>query len=560
MRQRRPFHRKKAVTKSKTAGETQVSEEKVEEPAKPAVKYIELPTSLTVKQLSELLNVSGVDVIKQLMRNGVMAHINQVLDYEVAAAVAGEYGFSLPGKSDTAGKTAGEKEEKKYHRFHEEPSEHQVTRPPVVTIMGHVDHGKTSLLDAIRETNVIDTEAGNITQHIGAYQVEIKGNLITFLDTPGHEAFTAMRARGAQATDIAILVVAADEGVMPQTAEAIDHAKAAGVPILVAINKTDKPGANSDKVKQQLGEHNLLLEEWGGDVICVNVSAKMKEGISDLLENILVVAEVSELKANPDRPAVGVVIEAEMDKTRGPMATVLIQAGTLISGDVIVAGETWGKVKAMLNDKGKRVKKAGPSTPVIVMGLNNVCRAGDALEVVSSEKEARSKLDSRLLEQQIEAITSKRPAKLEDIYSQIASGQIKELNIILKTDVEGSIEPIKLSLEKLSNDQVKVRIIHSASGTMTESDVLLAVASKGIIIGFNARIEPGAKNLADVEGVDIRNYAVIYHIIEDVEKAMKGMLEPVYINVVDGRAEVKAVFTAGKKDKVAGVIVREGKF
>lgn len=521
-------------------------------------KQIELPASITVKDLADKLDVTPVQVIKQLMRNGIMANINQVLDHDLALLVARDFNFEIKEIPKKATPLAPA-EVKKSLRFREEPSKAQVIRPPVVTIMGHVDHGKTSLLDAIRHTNVIATEAGGITQHIGAYQVEYNGKRISFLDTPGHEAFTAMRARGANVTDIAVIVVAADDGVMPQTVEAIDHARAAGVPIIVAINKIDKPGANPERIKKQLGEMGLVLEEWGGDVICVNVSAKKNVGIPDLLENILAMAEVSELKANPDRPAVGPVIEAEMDKTQGPLATVLIQAGTLHIGDVVAVGNTSGKVKAMLNDKGKRVKKAEPSTPVIVLGLNTVPRAGDILEVVSSEKEARAILEKRELDKQKEAAAPKKLTNLDELYSQIREGQVKELNIILKTDVQGSIEPIRLSLEKLSTDQVKIKIIHSGTGTITESDILLAIASKAIIIGFNSKPEPGAKKMAELEGVDIRNYSVIYNLVEDVEKAMKGLLEPVYVEVVEGRATVKSIFPAGKRIKVAGCLVNEGK-
>ncbi|MBI4334950.1 MAG: translation initiation factor IF-2 [Chloroflexi bacterium] len=519
-------------------------------------KPMELPASITVKDLAGRLGVTPVQVIKQLMRNGIMANVNQELPYEVAAVVARDFNFEMKDIPKKLTAVAGSK---KSARFREEPSKDQVIRPPVVTIMGHVDHGKTSLLDAIRHTNVIATEAGGITQHIGAYQVESDGKRITFLDTPGHEAFTAMRARGANVTDIAIIVVAADDGVMPQTVEAIDHARAAGVPVIVAINKIDKPGANPEKIKKQLGELGLVLEEWGGEVITVNVSAKKNLGIPELLENILVLAEVSELKASPNKPAAGTVVEAEMDKNQGPLATVLIQSGTLHVGDVVVVGTTGGKVKAMLNDKGKRVRKAEPAAPVIVLGLDTVPQAGDILEAVAGEKEARAILEKRGLQKQREAAAPKKAASLDQLYSQIREGQVKDLNIILKTDVQGSIEPIRLSLEKLSTDQVKVKTIHSGTGTITESDVLLAIASRAIIIGFNSKPEPGAKKMAELEGVDIRNYSVIYNLVEDVEKAMKGMLEPVYEEVVDGRATVKSVFPSGKKTRAAGCQVNEGK-
>jgi len=426
----------------------------------------------------------------------------------------------------------------------------------VVTIMGHVDHGKTKLLDAIRQTNVVDTEAGSITQHIGAYQVQVHGQKITFLDTPGHEAFTTMRARGAKATDIAILVVAADDGVMPQTLEAIDHARAADVPIVVAINKIDKSNANVDRVKQQLADNGLLIEEWGGDVVCVPVSAKQGDGISDLLENLLIVAEIQELKADPTRPAVGVVIEASLDSSMGSLATVLIQSGTLHVGENVVVGETWGRVKAMFDDKGKRVRKAGPSMPVGVLGLNSVPQAGDALNVVGSEREARVGAQQRQYGR--EGAKRVGAPSLSNLFSQIQTGQVKELNIIVKTDVQGSLDPIRSSLERLGSEAVSVRIVHSGSGSITKNDVMLAIASRGIIIGFNTRPEPEAKLLAESEGVDIRNYQVIYNLVEDVEKALAGMLEPVYIDVVEGHAEVRAIFKV-RQGQIAGVYVADGK-
>jgi translation initiation factor IF-2 len=517
--------------------------------AKPEAKRaVVLPRRLTVKQLADILGVSGIDAIKCLMRNGVMANINQVVDYETAAIVAADLGFE--SKEEPQAPQAAPKP-----RIAETGKGIKL-RPPVVTIMGHVDHGKTKLLDAIRQTNVVDTEAGQITQHIGAYQVEIHGQKITFLDTPGHEAFTAMRARGAQVTDIAILVVAADDGVMPQTLEAINHAKAAGVPIVVAINKIDKPTANPDRVKQQLAENGVIIEEWGGDVIAVPVSAKRGDGIPDLLENLLIVAEILELKADPDRPAIGVVIEARLDSSRGPMATVLVQTGTLEIGDYVVVGDIWGKVKAMFDDKGKRVKKAGPSTPVGVLGLSSVPQAGDSLTVVSGEKEARAEVQRQQKEKEMSS-TSKVP-KLSNLFAQIQAGNVKELSIILKTDVQGSIEPIRDSLERLGSGEVKVRIVHSGSGSITENDVLLAIASKGIIIGFNARPEPGAKRLAEQEGVDIRSYQVIYTLVEDVEKALAGMLEPTYVDVVEGHGEVRATFST-RQGKIAGVYVTDGK-
>jgi translation initiation factor IF-2 len=516
--------------------------------SEPEPKLVEIPHSVAVRQLADLLQVSAVDIIKQLMRNGIFANINQVIDYETAAAVAANLGYEAHPESRTA--RAGES--KRYQPQEDEASGLKL-RPPVVTIMGHVNHGKTRLLDAIRQTNVMDTEAGGITQHIGAYQVEVNGQKITFLDTPGHEAFTVMRARGAQVTDITILVVAADDGVMPQTLEAIDHARAAGVPIVVAINKIDKPEANIETVKQQLADAGLVIEEWGGDVVSVPISAKENKGITELLDNLLVVAEMEELKADPSRPAVGVVIEAKMDKSRGPMATVLIQSGTLKVGDTVVVGSTWGRIRAMFNDVGKRVRKAEPSMPVAILGLDSLPQVGDTLNAVPGEHQARALIQKHQQERPPKAVS------LDNLFDQISAGQVKELNVILKADVQGSIEPIRSSLERLATDKVQVRIIHSSSGNITESDVMLAIASKGLIIGFGTDIEAGARRLADVEGVDIRSYDVIYNLVDDVEKALKGMLEPTYVDVVEGRAEVKAVFPSGKKLKVAGVSVIEGK-
>ena len=510
-----------------------------------------IPPALTVKQLADILGVSGIEVIKYLMRNGIMANINQVIDFDSAVTVATELGCEVTEEPQTAG---GDVEK---YDFMEEDSADQKQRPPVVTIMSHVDHGKTRLLDTIRETNVVDTEAGNITQHIGAYQVEVHGQKITFIDTPGHEAFTAMRARGAKVTDIVILVVAADDGIMPQTVEAIDHVRAADVPIVVAINKIDKPDANVDRVKQQLADKNLLIEEWGGDVVCVQVSAKRGDGISDLLENLLIVAEVQELRANPTRPAIGVVIEASLDSSKGSLATVLVQTGTLNIGNNVVVGETWGRIKAMFDDRGRRIRGAEPAMPVEVLGLNSVPQAGDLLTVVSSEKEGRAAAQRRQSERA--GINASMAPRLSNLFARIQAGQEKELNILLKTDVQGSLDPIRISLERLGSDELKVRIVHSDSGNITENDVMLAIASKGIIIGFNTRPEPGAKLLADQEGVDIRCYEVIYKLVEDVEKALVGLLEPTYEDVVEGHAEVRAVF-AVRPGKIAGAYVTDGKF
>ncbi len=510
--------------------------------------YISLPPTLSVKQLADLLQVSAVEVIKQLMRNGVMANINQAVDFDTAAVVADHFGYKSKRQPVFA----------QVKRPVLTGSGKLSPRPPVITIIGHVDHGKTSLLDAIRQSNVIATEAGAITQHIGAYQVEVNSRKITFLDTPGHEAFTAMRARGTQITDIAVLVIAADDGVMPQTIEAINHARAANVPIVVAINKIDKPNANPDKLKQQLADLELIIEEWGGDTVCVPISAKKKQGIDELLENLLLVADILELKAEHDCPAEGVVIEARLDKTRGPIASLLVQKGILKPGDTIAISNTWGRVKAMFSELGKQLNKAEPATPVEVLGLNAVPQAGDSFKVVGSEREARTLLEKHKGTQQ-KVPTHAKTLSLSDLSTQISTGQIKELNIILKTDVQGSIEPIRDSLEQLGDERVKVRVIHSGSGSITESDVLLALASKGIIIGFNSRPEPGAQRLAEAEGTSIRYYNIIYELVKDVDKALKGMLEPTYTEVVEGQAEVLAIFDAGKKGKVAGVSVKEGK-
>jgi len=509
-----------------------------------------IPRTLTVNQLATLTKASSVEVIKELMKNGVMASINQVIDFQTASLVARDMGFEPEEETRTeegAGRAAYEEEDPSLL----EP------RPAVVTIMGHVDHGKTKLLDAIRKTNVVAEEVGGITQHIGAYQVEVHGQRITFIDTPGHEAFTAMRARGAKATDIAVLVVAADDGVMPQTVEAIDHAKAAGVPIVVAVNKIDLPDANPDRVKQQLSEHSLLIEEWGGDVICVPVSAKTQEGLPNLLENILLLAEVQELKANPHRPAAGVVIEAELDSSRGPMATVLVQTGTLRVGDVVVAGETWGRVKAMFDEWGHRRKTAGPATPAKVMGLTSVPQGGDLLAVLKDEHLAREIVEERQREREAAALRPTQVVTLETFYGEVQAGKIRELNIVLKTDVQGTLDAGRNALERLSEETVKVNIIHAAAGNVIESDVLLALASKGIVVGFNTRPEPGARRLAETEGVDIRYYEIIYELVDDVTKAVKGLLEPVYVEVVEGHAEVRQVFKV-RSGKVAGCHVRDG--
>jgi len=516
-------------------------------------KAITMGEVITVKELSEKIGVQVAEIIKKLMGLGVLATINQELDYETAALVASEFNIELEKKSVKS------YEEILIDEDVEDSPADLVERPPVVTVMGHVDHGKTSLLDAIRNSNVTEQEAGGITQHIGAYTVNVADKLITFLDTPGHEAFTAMRARGAQVTDIAVLVVAANDGVMPQTIEAINHAKEAKVPIIVAINKIDIPGSNPDRVKQELAEHGLLVEEWGGDTIAVPVSALRKEGIDTLLEMILLVAEMQELKANPKRLAKGTIIEAELDKGRGPVATVLVQKGTLHVGDSIVAGTTFGRVRAMMNYRGQRIKKAGPSIPVQVLGLNDVPEAGDTMYAVEDDKLARQVAEERkgkLKEQQIKANSK---ISLDELFSKIKEGEVKELNIIVKADVQGSVEAVKQSLERLSNDEVRVRVIHGAVGAITESDVMLAAASNAIIVGFNVRPSGATSELAEKEGVDIRLYRIIYDAIDDMQAAMKGMLEPEYKEVVIGHAEVRAIFKVSGVGTVAGCYVTDGK-
>ena len=508
---------------------------------------VELPPSITVKQLADLLKVEPTRVIKQLMRKGIMASVNQTIDFDTARETAADLGYEARAPKER--KPSPARQEKGKGKGKAKLS----VRPPVVTVMGHVDHGKTTLLDVIRKTNVTAREAGAITQHIGAYQALVDGRKITFLDTPGHEAFTAMRARGAQATDIVTLVVAADDGVMPQTVEAIDHARAAKVPIVVALNKIDKPDANPERAKQQLADLGLVIEEWGGDTVLVPISAKQGQGIPDLLENLFLVADILELKADPDSAAEGVVIEAKLDKTKGPLATLLVQKGTLKRGDVVVAGSAWGKIRAMFDDQGKQIQKAEPSTPVEVLGLDEVTTSGDRFTVLTNEREARS-----IVEKQKHARL--RPTlSLSVLSSQIGEGRIKELNIVLKTDVEGSIEPIRTSIERLGTERSKPRVIHAASGSIIESDVLLASASRGIIIGFNTPTSPGAAQLANVEGVGIHHYDVIYKLTEDVDKTLKGMLEPIYADVLSGRAEIRAIFPRSKLGKIAGLYVVEGK-
>ena len=526
----------------------------VQEKKEDEIKTITLPETMTIKELADAMKIQASAIIKKLFLEGVMVTVNQEIDFEKAEEIALEFNC------------IAEKEEKVdviEELLHEEEEDEStmVSRPPVVCVMGHVDHGKTSLLDAIRNTHVIAKEAGGITQHIGAYVVDINGQKITFLDTPGHEAFTAMRMRGANATDIAILVVAADDGVMPQTVEAINHAKAAGTEIIVAINKIDKPSANIDRVKQELSEYELIPEDWGGSTIFVPVSAHTHEGIDTLLEMILLTAEVSELKANPNRAARGLIIEAELDKGKGPVATVLVQKGTLHVGDPVACGSSYGKVRAMMDDKGRRVKEAGPSTPVEILGLSAVPEAGETFVSTDSEKEARAFADTYISESKNKLIEdTKAKMSLDDLFSQIQSGNVKELNIIVKADVQGSVEAVKQSLVKLSNEEVVVKVIHGGVGAINESDIILASASNAIIIGFNVRPDPTAKVTADRENVDVRLYKVIYNAIEDVEAAMKGMLDPVYEEKVLGHAEVRQIFKASGVGNIAGSYVLDGVF
>ncbi len=524
--------------------------------AREEIKEITIPEYLTIKELADKMKIQPSVIVKKLFMQGQIVTINQEVDFETAQDIALQF------------EVIAEQEEKvdiieELLREEEEDESKLVKRPPVVCVMGHVDHGKTSLLDAIRETNVIDREAGGITQHIGAYTVEVNGEKITFLDTPGHEAFTAMRMRGAQSTDIAILVVAADDGVMPQTVEAINHAKAAGISIIVAVNKIDKPSANIDKVKQELAEYELVAEDWGGQTIFVPVCAHTKEGIELLLEMILLEAEVCELKANPNRKARGLVIEAKLDKGKGPVATVLVQKGTLRVGDAVAAGSFYGKVRAMSNDQRERVNEAEPSTPVEILGLNGVPNAGEVLVATKNEKEARNFAETFIKdgrEKLLEGSKSKTKMSLDDLFSQIQAGELKELNIIVKADVQGSVEAVKQSLVKLSNDEVVVKAIHAGVGAINESDVILASASNAIIIGFNVRPDNMAKEIADRENVDLRLYRVIYQAIDDIEKAMKGLLDPVFEEKVIGHAEVRQIFKASGVGTIAGSYVLDGVF
>ena len=532
--------------------------------AKPESMDIELPPAITVRDLADLMHRSPIELIKELMNAGVMANINQQIDYDTAAIVAEDMGFRVvePTVEEPEEELQAEATPvavRKRREYTEEEAKYLRPRPPVVTILGHVDHGKTSLLDVIRRTSVQASEAGGITQHIGAYQVDVKGELITFLDTPGHEAFTAMRARGASVTDIAVLVVAADDGVQPQTREAIDHARAAQVPIVVALNKMDLASANPDHVKQQLSDLGLVPEDWGGETICVPVSARTQEGIGALLDNILIVAEMADLKANPRRTAEGVVVEGRLDRSRGSTATLLVQEGTLQAGDSIVVGLTYGKIRAMFDYTGATLDKAGPSTPAVVIGLRDVPAAGDSFIAVETERKARELAEQRVEEHHSKSSHPTAALTLEEVFSQAQAGKVQSLNLILKADVQGSLEPIRNSLEQIEVKDLSVTFVHEGVGTIAESDVMLAVASNAVIIGFSVGVDPSAERLAEAEGVDIRVYDIIYRVIEDVEKALTGMLEPEYEDVLQGRAIVRQVYKISRVGLIAGAQISEGR-
>jgi translation initiation factor IF-2 len=528
---------------------------------------IDLPSTITVKELAELLTVNPADVIRELIKSGIFATINQLIDRDTASLVASELGYEVAEAAVPAPGAAaeGEDEERapaaasKEVLFEEDDASLLQPRAPIVTVMGHVDHGKTSLLDAIRTTEVAAGERGGITQHIGASEVEHDGKRVVFLDTPGHEAFTAMRARGAKVTDIAIVVVAADDGVMPQTLEAISHAKAAKVPIVIALNKIDKPDSNPDRVKTELSEAGVIVEEYGGDTPLVPVSARTRVGLDELIEMVLLVADLQELKANPKRPAVGTIVEAQLDKNRGAVATAIVQTGTLRVGDVIVVGETFGKVRALENDEGKRVTKAGPSSAVVVLGLSAVPEAGDILRVVADEKEARTMVESRRATNAAKTGEGSGRATLEDLYRQIQAGQAKELRVILKADVSGSLGAITHALDQLNQDEIRINVLHEGAGDITDNDIMLASASDAIIVGFNTKITETARRAADAEGVDVRLYDIIYKLTDDISAALQGLLEPEVVEVVEGRAEVRQIFRVGKSTVIAGAFVTDGR-
>lgn len=522
-------------------------------------KSIELPASITVRELAKTIDASPIDVIKTLMSNGVMANINQQIDFDTAAIVAAEMGYEATLEILEEKKEEDTGEVPLWRRLiADEDREALVQRPPVITILGHVDHGKTTLLDAIRHTNVAGGEVGGITQHIGAYQIEHQGRLITFLDTPGHAAFTAMRARGAQGADVVVLVVAADDGVMPQTREAIAHARAAKVPIVVALNKIDRPNADPERVKQQLAEVGLIPDEWDGDTLVVPISAKERKGLDDLLEAIVLVSDNLDIMANPEGKVLGTVIEAEVDRYRGVLATLLVQNGMLEVGDVVIAGNTYGRIRAMFDFRGEQIQNAGPATPAAVMGLNDVPSAGDIFRVVESDREARQIVEERIQKAEEKALEQRRSVSLEQIFERFQAGEVRELLLVLKADVQGSLEPIVSSLKEMSAGDIKINILHAETGNISESDVMLAAASHAIVIGFNVTADAAARRLADTEGVDIRIYDIIYRLTEDLEKALTGMLEPEERETTIGHAEVRAVFRISRVGNIAGCIVRDG--
>ncbi len=521
-------------------------------------KSLELPASITVRDLAKAIKSSPIDIIKVLMSNGVMASINQMIDFESAAVVAAEMGYEASlEKQVEETKDVGEVPLWRQVIAGEDPNQ-LVARPAVITILGHVDHGKTTLLDAVRHTNVVEGEAGGITQHIGAYQTEHNGRMITFLDTPGHAAFTAMRARGAQGADIVVLVVAADDGVMPQTREAVAHARAAKVPIIVAMNKIDKPNADPDRLRQQLAEIGLVPDDWDGDTIVVPISAKKKLGLEDLLEAILLVADNMDIRANPKGKVMGTVIEAEIDRAKGVLATLLVQNGTLEVGDVVVAGDKFGRLRAMFDYRGRRLRKAGPATPVSVMGLNDVPQAGELFQLAESEKEARAMVEARKQAGQVQTSGKKAAMTLEQLFDQVQAGEVRELTLIVKADVQGSLEPIISSINDLSNQEIKITILYAETGNIGENDVMLAAASKAIVIGFNVQADGAARRLAEAEGVSIRLYDIIYRLTEDLEKALKGMLAPVEKEVIVGHADVRQLFRISKLGVIAGCKVMDG--
>lgn len=522
------------------------------------LKKIVLPDVITVRELAQVMQISPIDVIKALMSNGVMASINQQIDFDTAAIVAAEMGVEAVAETPVVDEQdLGEVPLWRKVIAHE-TKDTLVNRPPVVTILGHVDHGKTTLLDAIRNTNVAEGEVGGITQHIGAYQVEHNGRLITFLDTPGHAAFTAMRARGAQGADIVVLVVAADDGVMPQTREAVAHAKAAKVPIIVAMNKIDKPNADQDRTRQQLAEIDLVPDDWDGDTMVVPISAKKRQGLDDLLEAVILVADSNDIRANPDGEVIGTVIEAELDRAKGAMATLLVQNGTLETGNVVVVGRAHGRLKALFDHRGRRVRKAGPSTPVSVMGLDEVPQAGDVFRIVASEKEARQTVSAAIQEAESVESAKKAHITLEQLFDAYQAGEVRELRLILKVDVQGSLEPIVSSLKELSSEEITIQVLHAETGNVTENDVMLAAASKAIVIGFSVQADAAARRLAEAEGVSIRLYDIIYRMVEDIEKALKGMLEPEEVETIIGHAEVRAVFRISRVGNIAGCYVTDG--